>query len=254
MTLNRFQGIMPQNTFVHLEHDGKLLLVDSDGNGPQIPIKGRINTKGELGWLFRFPTISELEKIGIEWTNKGKYVLEIGESSIIVIKGHPEIAWPKNWAWKDDVISDSCIHPAVRESVYRSIHRLVSKVVIQNQEKKVLLAKVKRGHFTGCWTLPGGYLDHDELPRIGAARETMEELGIKLEITNDNTSIVSQNIFSEEGISFVSFTYLVNVNSNDLKFDLKSDEIEEIIWLERNEAIKAASSWFDIQAIQELTK
>ena len=91
MTLNLFQGIMPQNTFVHLEHDGKLLLVDSDGNGPQIPIKGRINTKGELGWLFRFPTISELEKIGIEWTKKGKYVLEIGESSIIVIKGMIEI-------------------------------------------------------------------------------------------------------------------------------------------------------------------
>ena len=245
---------MHQNTFIYLEHDGKLLLVDFEGNGPQIPVKGRINTIGEVGWSFRFPTLSEVEKLGIEWTQKGKFILDIGESSTTIIKGHPEISWPKNWAWKDDVISDSCIHPSVRESVYRSIHRLVSKVVIQNQENKLLLAKVKRGHFTGCWTLPGGYLDHDELPRIGAARETMEELGINIEITENNTSIVSQNIFSEEGVSFVSFTYLVKVNSNDLTFNLKSDEIEEISWFGREDAIKSASSWFDIQAIQELTK
>ena len=45
----------------------------------------------------------------------------------------------------------------------------------------------------------------------------------------------------------------VNINSNELKFDLKSDEIEEIIWLERDEAINSASSWFDIQAIEKLT-
>ena len=28
-------------TIVHLEHDGKVLLVDQSGNGPIIPVKGR---------------------------------------------------------------------------------------------------------------------------------------------------------------------------------------------------------------------
>ncbi|HJM44731.1 MAG TPA: NUDIX hydrolase [Candidatus Poseidoniaceae archaeon] len=245
---------MTQGTYLHLEHDGKLLLVDSEGKGPQIPIKGRINSNGEQGWLFRFPTHTEVDSMGIKWTMKDKFVLDIGESKTTILKGQPEIPWPEKWAWKDDVISDSCVHPAVRESVYRSIHRLVSKVVIQDQNKQVLLAKVKRGHFVGCWTLPGGYLDHNEHPRIGAARETMEELGIHVEINVNNTSIVSQNIFTEEGISFVSFTYLVNINSDKIKFNLKSDEIEEVKWFERNDAIKSASSWFDIQAIQELTE
>ena len=32
------------------------------------------------------------------------------------------------------------------------------------------------------------------------------------------------------------------------------DEIEEIKWFDRSEAIKSASSWFDLQAIQKLTK
>ncbi len=245
---------MTQDTYLHLEHDGKLLLVDSQGKGPQIPIKGRINSKGEQGWLFRFPTQTEVDLMGIKWIMKGKSVLDIGESKTTIIKGQPEISWPEKWAWKDDVISDSCVHPAVRESVYRSIHRLVSKVVIQNQNNQVLLAKVKRGHFVGCWTLPGGYLDHNEHPRIGAARETMEELGIHVEINDNNTSIVSQNIFTEEGISFVSFTYLVNINSDKIKFNLKSDEIEEVKWFERDDAMKSASSWFDLQAIKDLTK
>ena len=245
---------MTQDIYLHLEHDGKLLLVNKEGEGPQIPIKGRIKSIGEQGWLFRFPTPSEVDLMGIKWTEKNKSILEIGESRKIIIKGQPEISWPENWAWKDDVISDSCVHPAVRESVYRSIHRLVSKVVIQDQNNLVLLAKVKRGHFLGCWTLPGGYLDHNEHPRIGAVRETMEELGIQVDINENNTSIVSQNIFTEEGISFVSFTYLVKINSVNLNFNLKSDEIEQIKWFERNDAIKSASSWFDLQAIQELTE
>lgn len=253
MTLNYFHRNMTEGEYLYLEHDGKILLVDSKGNGPQIPIKGRINTIGEKGWLFRFPTISEVDKMGIKWDLKNKLVLDIGESSTIIIKGQPDIAWPEKWAWKDDAISDSSVHPAVREAIYRSIHRLVSKVVIQDDNNLILLAKVKRGHFTGCWTLPGGYLDHNEHPRIGAARETMEELGINVDINEHNTSVISQKIFSNEGISFVSFTYLVNINSNELKFDLKSDEIEEIIWLERDEAINSASSWFDIQAIEKLT-
>jgi|TARA_B100001540_G_C15660749_1_gene575458 ADP-ribose pyrophosphatase YjhB (NUDIX family) len=245
---------MALGTFIHLEHDGKLLLVDSKGNGPQIPIKGRNNSKEGKGWIFRLPTESEVDSMGIKWSMKGRYNLEIGESSTIVIMGQPEIPWPENWAWKDDVISDSCIHPAARESVYRSIHRLVSKVVIRDQNKNILLAKVKRGHFTGCWTLPGGYLDHNEEPTIGAVRETMEELGITIEIDNSNTSIVSQKIFNEAGISFVSFTYLVEVNSNELEFNLKIDEIEEIGWFKRNEAISSASSWFDLEAIKKLTE
>ena len=122
---------MALGTFIHLEHDGKLLLVDSEGKGPQIPIKGGSLSKDENGWIFRLPTNSEVESMGIEWTLKGKYNLDIGDSSTTIIMGQPEISWPKNWAWKDDVISDSCVHPAARESVYRSIHRLVSKVVIE---------------------------------------------------------------------------------------------------------------------------
>ena len=54
---------------LHLEHDGKLLLVDANGNGPKIPIPGRIDT-GESGWIIRLPTEDEVEKMGIKWNKK----------------------------------------------------------------------------------------------------------------------------------------------------------------------------------------
>lgn len=246
--------MMSGDSYVYLEHDGKLLLVNIDGEGPQIPIKGRINDISKNGWHLRLPTATEIESMGITWEHKDNFVINFGNNSFKISKGVPKIEWPKNWAWKDDVISDSAVHPIARESVYRSIHRLVSKVIIQNENNDILMAKVKRGHFTGCWTLPGGYLDHNEHPRLGAARETLEELGIIIEIDNSNSSIVSQKIFSNEGISFVSFTYLINIYSENLNFKLKIDEIEEIKWFNKDEALNSASSWFDLEAIKNLVQ
>ena len=241
---------MESGPFLHLEHDGKLLLVNSRGEGPQLPVKGRSeHSECEI----RLPTIEEVENFGIEWDEKRRSVIRLGESSATVITGHPNIDWPSEWAWKDDIISDSSVHPIARESVYRSIHRLVAKIVIQNNEKMILMAKVKRGHFAGFWTLPGGYVDHDEHPRDGAIREAMEELGIEIEISNQNPSIISQNIFTDEGISFVSVTYLVDVGNTELNFKPKEDEIEEVEWFSCDEAMAQSVSWFDKTAIRKLS-
>ena len=237
-------------TVLHIEHDGKLFLVDETGVGPQIPVKGRVKTS-ELN--IRLPTVEEFANTGIKWSEKGRSVLRFGDDEFVVIKGHPEIEWPQDWAWKDDAISDSSVHPVARESVYRSLHRLVAKIVILNTEKEILMAKVKRGHFAGFWTLPGGYVDHDEHPMDGAVREAMEELGITIEISNLNSSIISQNIFTDEGISFVSVTYLIELENIDLEFKPKEDEIEEVGWFSREEALTQSVSWFDRTAINKLT-
>ena len=61
MTMNYFHRIMTEDVYLHLEHDGKLLLVDSDGKGPQIPIKGRTHSQNNESWVFRLPKISEVE-------------------------------------------------------------------------------------------------------------------------------------------------------------------------------------------------
>ena len=49
---------------IHLEHDGKLLLVDLQGKGPAIPQMGR---KRRGGFSIRLPTPEEAEEMGLTW-------------------------------------------------------------------------------------------------------------------------------------------------------------------------------------------
>ena len=71
---------------LYLEHDGKVLLVDSEGNGPMKP---KMNNTGNT--KFRFPTEDEVQELGIEWEVKNTFDILGFE----VIKAHPNVEWPK---------------------------------------------------------------------------------------------------------------------------------------------------------------
>ena len=232
---------------VHLEHDGKVLLVDENGIGPQIPIQGRQEESSQL----RLPTSEEIEQMGIEWNFIRETRIVFGTLVYRVIKGYPNIDWPKNWAWKDEMIADNSVHPVAREAIYRSIHRLVSKVMICNDAGEVLLGKVERGHFRGFWTLPGGYMDHDEHPSIGCVRETLEEIGLTI-VLEQNEPLITQKIFTDEGISFVSFTYRSQWNGDISNLNLQTEEISEIKWFSPENARAVAVSYFDKEALRTL--
>lgn len=238
---------MHPTTVVHLEHDGKVLLVGEDGTGPHLPIQGRIDANEGI----RFPSPGEVQNLGIEFVEKGWTITQFADQSYKIIKGYPKIEWPKEWAWKDDCIADNSVHPVAREAIYRSIHRLVSKVMIQNDAEEVLMAKVERGHFRGFWTLPGGYMDHDEHPAIGCVRETLEELGLTIMLDN-HEPVVTQNIFNSEGISFVSFTYRSTWNGSIEDLHLQTEEISEAKWFSVGEALGVAVSHFDKEALRSL--
>ena len=161
------------NRPLYLEHDGKVLLVDLDGDGPRKAVMGRV---GEIS--LRLPTEDEVRSMGIEWTERRVNRIKFGDDFHEVVYALPDIEWPENWTWKDKLISDGCVDPLARECVYRSMHRVVSKVILVNQRNDVVMAKVRRGFFTGHWTLPGGFVDYAEHPLEGAVREVLEELGV----------------------------------------------------------------------------
>ena len=54
--------------YIHLENDGKILLVDNNGNGPRNPQMGRI--KFDSSETIRLPTIDEAESMGITWNER----------------------------------------------------------------------------------------------------------------------------------------------------------------------------------------
>jgi 8-oxo-dGTP pyrophosphatase MutT (NUDIX family) len=242
---------------LYLEHDGKVLLVDLNGDGPREAVMGRI---GEVS--LRLPTEDEVRSMGIGWTERRTNRIKFGEKFHEVVYALPEIEWPEYWTWKDNLISDGCVDPLARECVYRSMHRVVSKVMVVNSENHVLMAKVSRGFFTGYWTLPGGFVDYGEHPREAAVREAMEELGIDIAIDDpkgetgdafgeNDGAIIREEIFNEDGVNWVSFTYRCNGEFGSDELTPKNDEIEEARWFSKSEALEVAVSIFDIEAIQK---
>ena len=238
---------MHPRTVVYLEHDGKLLLVNEQGEGPQDCIMGREDPTPSL----RFPTIEEVEGLGINWDEERQTDVKLSTGPYTVIHGHPRIEWPEHWAWKDKVASDNAVHPVAREAVYRSLHRLVSKVMIRNTEGHILMAKVERGFFKGFWGLPGGYMNHSEEPAKGCIRETQEELGITVEL-EDRQPVITQRSFFRDGVSFVSFTYCGIWNGTIDDLTLKKGEIADAKWFALEDAIDNAVSEFDKIALESL--
>ncbi|MBV43956.1 MAG: hypothetical protein CMA54_04170 [Euryarchaeota archaeon] len=247
---------------IHLEHDGKLLLVDIGGKGPAKPERGRSCWEGD-GFLIRLPTPQEAAALGIDWNERRTNEFRLGGLNHRILYATPMIAWPEHWAWKDSVISDSAVDPVARESVYRTLHRVVSKVIVTNTRGEILMTKVARGFFVGCWTLPGGFVDYDEHPRAAAVREALEELGINISIPDpkgesgtitqgDDSCIIQTAIFNNEGLCWVSFTYHCQADISAEEIVPKDDEIEEAKWFSRDEALGQAVSLFDIEAIKRI--
>ena len=235
------------NTPLYLEHDGKVLLVDLDGNGPQDTVMGRV---GEI--LLRLPTVGEVQSMGIQWKERRTNRIQFENETHEVIYALPEIEWPEKWSWKDKLISDGCVHPLARECVYRSMHRVVAKVILVNSNHEIAMAKVKRGFFTGHWTLPGGFVDYAEHPVEGAVREVKEELGLKVNIDPNDIIQIAERIFTSEGIQFLSFTYKCKVDG-EVAFNPKADEIEEARWFSMDQALANAASLFDVEALRSMS-
>lgn len=235
------------NTPVYLEHDGKVLLVDLDGNGPQDAVMGR---EGKIA--LRLPTVDEVENMGIQWIERRINRIQFDGLTHEVIYALPEIEWPEHWTWKDKLVSDGCVHPLARECVYRSMHRVVAKVILINSQNEIAMAKVKRGFFSGHWTLPGGFVDYAEHPVEGAVREVKEELGVSVEIDEKDIVQIAERIFTSEGIQFLSFTYKCYIEG-DVQFNPKADEIEEARWFSMKQALANAASLFDVEALRMFT-
>ena len=235
------------NTPIYLEHDGKVLLVDLDGNGPQDAVMGR---EGEV--TLRLPTVDEVETMGIQWSERRINRIQFDSENHEVIYALPEIEWPEHWTWKDKLVSDGCVHPLARECVYRSMHRVVAKVILINSQNEIAMAKVKRGFFSGHWTLPGGFVDYAEHPVEGAVREVKEELGVSVEIDEKDIVQIAERIFTSEGIQFLSFTYKCHIEE-DVQFNPKADEIEEARWFSINQALANAASLFDVEALRSIS-
>jgi len=71
--------------------------------------------------------------------------------------------------------------PACDRIVFRDPK--VAAGVVAEQDGRVLLVRRRAGPGQGLWSIPAGFVEHDEAPAVAAARECREETGLEVELT-----------------------------------------------------------------------
>ncbi len=103
------------------------------------------------------------------------------------------------------------------------------KIIILNKEGKILA--LKRGMTApsrpGYWDLPGGELEYGEDPRGGIIRETLEESGIKIKITDPELIDVLSGI-NNLNECWVTICYVSKVGDVAVKLSFEHTEYKWI--------------------------
>lgn len=100
------------------------------------------------------------------------------------------------------------------------------------KEDKILLIKKFNGPYKGLLDLPGGTIEFNEKPDTTLKRELMEEVGIE---------VIDYELFDADSVSFkwqykddilvnvhhIGIFYKVNEYKNEIKKDVKIDEIND---------------------------
>lgn len=123
----------------------------------------------------------------------------------------------------------------LRQKVGTDLLQLASAATVTvDADGRVLLVRLAG---TGRWALPGGIVDIDEHPADAAARETLEEAGVEVEITDLLTAVggPEHRVRYPHGdeVSYVSVVYRARPIGGEARPD--GEETSEVGWFARPE-------------------
>ena len=105
----------------------------------------------------------------------------------------------------------------------------VAAAVLIEKDGRVLLVRRSNEPFRGLWTLPAGFINGGEDPAEAAARECLEETGLKVQVTRVLDIISGKE--HPRGADFI-IVYVAEVLDGELKPDDDADAVE---WFGRGE-------------------
>ena len=124
------------------------------------------------------------------------------------------------------------------------------------KDNKIALIKKALGGYTGKFDLPGGGMEHNELPHETLKREIMEEAGF--EVTKyDLIDVIATNIKwkmdedIEEDLHHIGILYKVNVKGN-IKHEPDGIDSNGCDWHEISKLKKNELTPFTIYALEKL--
>lgn len=125
------------------------------------------------------------------------------------------------------------------------------------KDNKIILVKKARGGYKGKLDLPGGGMEHTELPEEALKREIMEEAGINI-ANYKLLDVVATNIKWEmepnlwEDLHHIGILYTVDTNEYLLKNEADGLDSNGANWYNIAELNKKELSPFTILALEKL--
>lgn len=128
--------------------------------------------------------------------------------------------------------------------------RPTASVIAQRDDGKILLVRRAIEPFKGYWDLPGGFVDHDELPESAAVRELTEETGLHGEVTQSVGMYL--DYYETTQATTLNHFYLLYVS--DISTAAAASDVAELGWFDMSE-IPYAELAFDCvpRVLQELS-
>ena len=106
------------------------------------------------------------------------------------------------------------------------------------REGKILLSKRKGSHGEGEWSLPGGHLEPGEDIRDCCIREVKEETGINIEHSLIEFHGLTNDLFPEEGLHYITLFYSVEIDAGIEAKLMEPDKCEGWDWFTKNKTPK----------------
>jgi ADP-ribose pyrophosphatase YjhB (NUDIX family) len=100
------------------------------------------------------------------------------------------------------------------------------------RDGRLLLVKRAIEPYRGCWDIPGGFLEADEHPEVGAVREVREETGLSVEITSLFGIYMGRYSYDDGGDYCLNIYYSAGVVSGT---ERPSDDAAGLAWFSPDE-------------------
>ncbi len=215
---------MPK-TYYYLESDGQVFLI-------------------KRGHQWRFPS----RRSELPCRIQPLFTMPLAAGPVLfakpILQHHPE-----HWFHKDSVIGRRDVDPIVQQAVNRSLPRAAAKAAII-EKGKVLMVRAGRGLTKGIWNLPGGFVGYGEHPKETAAREVLEELGIRVKLIK-LLGIYSE-VFPRTGGYMISFVYLGKRRPGPIR--PHPEEIEAFTWMPVAKAARLTPNPFARAGLRDYLK
>jgi 8-oxo-dGTP diphosphatase len=133
------------------------------------------------------------------------------------------------------------LQPEIQQTLKRG-YVGVGLAALVRRSGSVLLIQRLGAHGNGQWTVPGGWMEQNETPKEGVARELFEEVGLTIE--PDHFSFMNYvHTVHPEGISDITLWFVTDHLSHERLMDhsqfvLERDKIADVGWFSREELYK----------------